>query len=820
MSRPLQQIGYQGSTYERPNDAWTCGKLACGEPCAFGPSSKGACGWTCTPIELDGGGLDCGRPGRGDCVGPTRDDKGRAQCCEVACQPAPTIRRMRGLVNKGVVLLTVAILTFVMAHEPTREAVVSPGGLSSHHAALACADCHVAAVASETRSITVTALKRERVTTKVDSAKCAACHELKEPAWRYAHTLNATGGESSLAALQSSAQGRWEGASDRPSPGLILGGAALLSQQYGQRDATGAYRVEHELDCLLCHGEHRGVDASLQKDVPEHRCTICHTVGFDSFEGDHPEFRRFGSRLLAGNLVFSHGTHYERYGLAPADPQGGVDFSKGAACTQCHLVDPLGRHMVLKPRTYERECLRCHQATTGPIEIAQVPSGPEVAWFADPRIRPFLPPLQDVVEAPSLLGVIAGGEDLAQVREDLGQLRSIHNKLLALAPVDEDGDERFNSGDIAGPEKLKPLKAWLQALEDKAEEEGDDEEGGDEEGGDEEGGDEEGGDEEDGDEEDGDEEEEETSADAERIAEAKALLKVLERKRKGLRSALKKRKKKSVKASRARAAAYAKRVQALFDALAAGDLEPLRKGLGLGPEVDLAPLAKVFPRAQLRSFQDAWWNEKGSTNTRELRLEPANDALGAWQGGGRFVASDEHGGLRYEGYTHLDPFLQELLNLAPKASPRAQAAMLELFAERCGKCHAMSLEGGKLLIQWNATTASLETQQRLNHFAHEAHLGLASCTDCHQLALGRDPADRVPNDFKTAARWRQIGAVGLAASGCRECHTPQTYGSDCQLCHDYHAGALTPGAGKLSHWSQKKRDKPPKKPAGKKSGAH
>lgn len=811
MNRPLQQMGYQASDYERPNDGWTCGKLACGDPCPFGPSSGGACGWTCTPLELPEGGLECGRPGRGDCAGPTRDAKGNAQCCEVACQPAPTIRRLRGIISKAAVLLTVAGLALVMAHKETRETVVSPGGLSAHHSALSCGDCHAAAVTSETRSITSAALLRDHVSAKVDSAKCAACHELKEPAWRYAHTLevSAAAGDASLATLQSNALARW--AAGGPRAGLLSEGAKLLSRPYGQRDGEGAYRVDHELDCLLCHGEHRGREASLQKDVPEHRCTVCHTVGFDSFQSGHPEFRRFGVRELSGNLVFSHGTHYERYGLSPKDAEGKPDLTKGASCATCHEADGRGRHMVLKPRTYETECLRCHQATAAPIELIQTPSGPEVAWFDDFRVRTYLPALPDPVDAPQLFALFGLDEDSAQLREDLGELRGLHNKLIELAPVDEDGDERFSSGDLVGPAKLGPLKDWLQEKEDAAEGGDEDEAGeGDEEEGDEgektaeEGDDEEGGDEE-GDEEEGDEEGD-SEAEAERIAEAKELVEALDGRRKGLKRTLKKRKKKSIRARRERASAFAKRVQALIESLSKGDLEPVRKGLGLGPRVDLSALERVFPTSQLKTFQEAWWSPSAGTQTRNLRLEPVADALGAWQGGGRLVASDESGGLRYEGYTHLDPFLKALVDLAPQASPSAQAALGKVFAERCGLCHTTpASSAGPLRVQWKAVLDPPETQRRLTHFAHEAHLGIASCTDCHQLQRERKPAERLASDFAIAKRWAQIGKAGIEQSGCRECHTPQAYGADCQLCHDYHAGALTPGAGTLPHWREEQK---------------
>lgn len=765
--RPLQQTGYRASDYERPNDRWACGQAACGEPCPFGPSSKGACGWTCTPRDVAGS-LECGRPGKDQCqTGPTRDAKGGPQCCQVACQPTPSIRRQRGLLSAGAVLLTMAVLGLSMASKATREAIVSPGGLSSHHAALACSECHTAAVASETPSWTLAALQRQHVSEKVDSAKCAACHRLEGPAWRYAHTLDASSEDperATLAKLQARSIGQWEGDPQRPQPGAVLKGAAWLAGHMGQRDEEGRYKVEHELDCLLCHGEHRGATASLQRDVPEHRCTVCHTVGFDSFNGDHPEFANFGQRLLPGNLIFTHGAHYEGYGLAPKDEHGQVDLSRGAACSSCHESDAGGRHMKVKARTYETECLRCHQATADPIAVLQAPSGPELAWLGEMTKRPYLPRLADPTEAPSLFAPFLRGlsEDPQELREDIVELRGIHNGLLELAPVDEDGDEAFSEGDLIGPPELKPLRKWLEA---QSEREG--------------------------------LSEEETA----RIEEAQALIKGLERSRKSLARALKKEGSKSTKARVERVQEYGRRLRGLVAAFAQGKLERLRESLGLPESAKLQALAAVFPKAQLGAFEAAWFDPQGSTATRTLKLEPAREALSAWQGGGRLVASDALGGLRYEGYTHLDPFLKELMELAPQASPAAQRQLHAVLAERCAKCHALApsaadaKEARSMVVQWQAMLDPPEAERRLTHFAHEAHLGLASCTECHQLRPTLAPEERRGTDFEIAARWRQIGASGVAQSGCRECHTPQAYGAGCQLCHDYHAGSLTPGAG-------------------------
>jgi hypothetical protein len=874
VSRPLQQTGYRASNYERPNEQWSCGRLAEGCPCPFGPTSRGGCGWACSPRATEGGGHECGRPGGHHC----EEGPNGTVCSQVACQPAPSIRRLRGALTLGVVLLTVAILAATLATKRGRELVVSPGDLSSHHAALACSDCHAAA--AENESWTQGALSQQHVSAKIDSKKCSSCHRMlggsASKSWTLAHTID----RDEMAKLQSDAEARWEGSADRPSPGVLLKGAQLLSQGYGLHDAEGHFGIDQQLDCGLCHGEHQGRDRSLVTEMPEHRCHICHTVGFDAFETNHPEFNSFGKRELAGNMIFTHSTHYEQYGMAPKDEHGKPDIAKGASCSTCHLTDPQGRHMVLKPRTYETECLRCHQKTTDPIEILQAPTGPELAWLANVSKRTLQAGLGDPKETLGLLEPMIGS-DVQAYREDMASLRALYRELRELAPADEDGDEQFSEGDLPGASKA--LRNWLAMelqrqkgsvdaldLADAAElvkQVGKDK----------------GLAEADADalqewlvkrrratiakaaaeaqawigEADeslaetlaplveavkafGEAEEEPDFATAlelasnlrndkaikkkknkklrrkitalrnwlraqehrkpqpDRLEEASKLLAGFRKQRARLKKKLRAGEKQSE--ARARVAAHSAKVQALLAKLAARNLDPVRQALGLDAKVDLSYLKAVFPAPQLKQFASAWWAGDSTGQSRNLRLEPAQDALEVWQGGGRWLASDGERSLRYAGYTHLDPFLQSMSELAPLASPKAQAQLHAVFKERCAKCHATPGPAGKpeqYRVQWDAMAKTPESARRLTYFDHRAHIGLASCLECHQLLTDRTPADRTTSDFLITESWRQIGVAGQVGSGCRECHTPQRYGASCQLCHDYHAGGLTPGAGTM-----------------------
>ncbi|MDC3378956.1 hypothetical protein OAX78_01575 [Planctomycetota bacterium] len=148
-------------------------------------------------------------------------------------------------------------------------------------------------------------------------------------------------------------------------------------------------------------------------------------------------------------------------------------------------------------------------------------------------------------------------------------------------------------------------------------------------------------------------------------------------------------------------------------------------------------------------------------------------ALGEW------IADDTVSGLRYQSYTHEDPFLRAWVNLAPhlKAGPELER-MQAVFAERCGKCHLNAELPAADRVAWASLPAEPDPARRLTHFAHEPHLALKSdCTACHVVPeeqLARDALD-----FQLTPHWRP-------KSGCMECHTPQKIRRACQTCHDYH----------------------------------
>lgn len=106
-----------------------------------------------------------------------------------------------------------------------------------------------------------------------------------------------------------------------------------------------------EVDCAVCHQEHRGRDASLVS-TSDATCLSCHDGG--SFPGGHPEFEFAAEELPdPANLRFPHVLHVNEV----ADEHDlGSDLE--ATCLQCHTPEPDGRGF--EPVSFEQQCDQCH----------------------------------------------------------------------------------------------------------------------------------------------------------------------------------------------------------------------------------------------------------------------------------------------------------------------------------------------------------------------------------------------------------------------------------------------------------------------------
>ena len=237
-------------SYDRPTQAWVCGRVASGEPgCRLGPGPDGTC------REKDS---------------PCQPRRGRRQ----------SLRRVS-------LLATLAALSIfaVAAGTRWRAQVFSPGPLLRGHAipvagaggsnqaagaaVLACADCHVPAASGSPGSWIRSALGRAG---DGQSDLCQRCHP------RGAFARKAHGLEHRLPGDETAAP--WHA------------------------DLPAVARADWR--CASCHPEHRGPDASF-RDPGERACRVCHSAT-RSFSSGHPALEDYPYGR-GTNLRFDHNKH-------------------------------------------------------------------------------------------------------------------------------------------------------------------------------------------------------------------------------------------------------------------------------------------------------------------------------------------------------------------------------------------------------------------------------------------------------------------------------------------------------------------------------
>ena len=355
---------FNESNYDRPNKNWLCGHACDGCPCRIGPSPSGECRATaeCKPqlVVKEGetkGTWKCTRPKDwgGPCeTGPLPD----GTCCRTIskCQPVRSLRAVRGLVTRVVVLVSIGVL-FMGIGGPLRETFINPAPLSSHH----------------------TGPAFDRLAAKLGTTDCAACHA--EARLNYAGVV--------ASAIQA-------GITSLPFKQFITPHPKDFSRMDQSCAACHADKSFHEAavvdatSCSICHREHQGAVALAA--VAERHCAACHgdagqmlassrkscalsaalferktvpglvvhpsarppegyTRVIHSFSIDHPEFQVLREKHTDTNtLKFSHRTHLT----------GDIPRLNGKAlvCADCHRPDASGAFM--QRLTFERNCRACH----------------------------------------------------------------------------------------------------------------------------------------------------------------------------------------------------------------------------------------------------------------------------------------------------------------------------------------------------------------------------------------------------------------------------------------------------------------------------
>ena len=100
---------------------------------------------------------------------------------------------------------------------------------------------------------------------------------------------------------------------------------------------------------------------------------------------------------------------------------------------------------------------------------------------------------------------------------------------------------------------------------------------------------------------------------------------------------------------------------------------------------------------------------------------------------------------------------------------------------RCAKCHAVVAETmTSRRVDWKYPGSQLHAHTK---FSHGAHVGLASCADCHAPDAKAD----YDSQFKDSPMQQGVSNFrGIALESCARCHAENKVRADCLLCHQYH----------------------------------
>ena len=327
MVQRLQNFGFRESPYDRPNQNWSCGHLADGYECAIGPDAKGHCQavaecnparrgerWHCTRSTQHGGRCQEGPGPDGGCGRPIPK-----------CQPVHSHAAKRAATTRwGVVLALAAILLAAGGSWGLR--FILPGDLTFHHGdAQNCGDCHSVAEHGPIGWLSAALVDDSSI---ADAKLCLDCHRLGPNALT-AHSLP----PQDLADRQAN-----EATASKP--------ALLRFARFIVRPPDSGEAVP----CGDCHREHRGRKFSLA-EMDDLRCQNCHQAQFPSFTEGHPDLVGYPYRRRT-RIAFDHASHIGKHFKEQND------IAAPTSCTSCHVADPGGSAMLVKP--FETSCSGCH----------------------------------------------------------------------------------------------------------------------------------------------------------------------------------------------------------------------------------------------------------------------------------------------------------------------------------------------------------------------------------------------------------------------------------------------------------------------------
>ena len=350
--KPLQEFGFQESTYERPNQKWVCGRMASGNPCRVGPDGRGNCqaSFECEPSK-SGDTWQCTRPqsGGGKCeAGPHPD----GTCCQAIppCTPELSARTKRGWVAKWAATLAVGFVALIVTFTGDTR-LLTPGPMTTSHGALSkCAVCHSTVPEGQFGWLHVIFAT---VDPRKGSEACLSCHSMENTALN-PHGLALDELEKRTRQVQSTAAAVHVPISLRVSKSVVPVEKAL---------AEGVF-------CTTCHKEHRGEQFDLTA-LSNTQCQTCHAVQFDSFAEGHPKLGNYPFDRRT-RINFDHGSHFNKH-FPDTRKKANASAAVPGVCADCHTTDPQRRHMVV--RKFESMCSSCHLGQIAGMEVASGPQG-------------------------------------------------------------------------------------------------------------------------------------------------------------------------------------------------------------------------------------------------------------------------------------------------------------------------------------------------------------------------------------------------------------------------------------------------------------
>ena len=808
----LQKFGFKESKYERPQDAWVCGRLAEGRPCELGPDLNGRCCVTsvCQP-RLEADRWQCRRSSDagGSCqTGPFPDGR----CCMPLerCVPRRSLRATRKRGTLAAIALAVGIIAFFLGGEGGRHFMM-PGKLSSHHAGLTdCSTCHSGAQPGR-----VDLLHRlfTAVEPRQNSSLCVTCHVMgAEPFAPHTHAVEDLKQRSEQLRIASK---NWP--------------AESLSQRITFPGSARSRGADIEIQCATCHKEHQGVFANL-KAISNQRCQTCHVSRFGTFADSHPQFVQFPYRRRP-RIIFDHQSHMTKH--FPAATKAAVMGQVAPdGCADCHRLGVRQRLMVVKP--FATMCSGCHNGdltgatqVSGPkgIDVLAVPGldlatlrnhGLDIgAWpkKSEAGLTPFMRLLlegggENVASGVAGLDLLdlskASDQDLAKVVTLAWAVKRLFNWLETTNPpaakllADPRSGKQIDhlqtallTGGLSHDVVASGNREWfMENLQDDLQRH---------------------------------DRGERTSGFELAAAPATDSRKPSPLTRDpGAAPA-------TIKPAQTDilAPGGAARTHILgsdkSDILAPGKspdilapstnsdilsdsqddiLAPKKQDDILGGDksaVDSDALSKVVgDDASKKSGSPAQGDAAKSAGAKAASFDPE-----VWAQTGGWYRQDFT--IRYRPTGHADQFLQTWLDFAGRAyGAGSRGALAPVFATlaskdtigRCTKCHSVDDQAGAKIVNWDAFDPNA-IKNRFTNYSHKPHIelvGAKTCVKCHELRTsedgllkayeGGDPFNYTPN-FKY-----------LDKAICASCHSQQTEWQNCTVCHGYHVpDAASPSPG-------------------------